>query len=418
MIRWRLGVHRKMAMPLTVTPLCLYLLLLGLPAASQGQDATETVFWQSVECESRSQVDVYLEVYPTGAYVAAARACLEEQLGLDRAARRVVQQGLAALDYTGGAPDGLFGPATRTALRQWQAGKGFAATGYLTREQADTLLAQGREVGAAQRPAASGPPGPPCAGQAEGAACWLELTGQPGCYVFTTFLLADARETWTGACVEGLAHGTGTLTRIATDGTNTRATGRIRHGKRHGQWVRRNANGSVEEGPFVDGNRHGQWVLRGANGDVWEGPYVDGKMHGQWVLRGADGGVREGPYVDGNRHGQWVLRGADGGVREGPYVDGNRHGQWVLRLANGDVWEGPYVDGKIHGQWVIRGADGGVREGPYVDGKMHGQWVLRGANGDVWEGPYVDGKMHGQWVIRGADGDVWEGPFVDGELQF
>ena len=122
------------------------LFLFVLPAPVGAQDETETVFWQSVECASPGQVEVYLEVYPEGAYVGEARACLEGQLGLDRAARRLVQQGLAALDYTGGAADGLFGPATRTALRQWQRGKGFAATGYLTREQAAALMAQGREA--------------------------------------------------------------------------------------------------------------------------------------------------------------------------------------------------------------------------------------------------------------------------------
>ena len=100
------------------------------------------------------QVELYLEIYPTGRYVAEAHECLEGQLGLDRAARILVQQGLAALEYEVGAADGLLGPATRKALRAWQAGKGFAGTGYLTRAQAGTLMAQGRGAVAAQRPAA------------------------------------------------------------------------------------------------------------------------------------------------------------------------------------------------------------------------------------------------------------------------
>ena len=127
------------------------LLLLGLPAPIRGQDATETVFWESVECESKLQVQAYLEVYPSGAYVSEARTCLEQQLGLDRAARVLVQQGLASLDYSVGAADGLFGPATRSVLREWQRGKGFVATGYLTREQADALIATGRDAVAAQQ---------------------------------------------------------------------------------------------------------------------------------------------------------------------------------------------------------------------------------------------------------------------------
>ena len=126
--------------------LALSLLALAGPAGGQTDREIEELFWESVECESAGQVGAYLEVYQNGAYVEAARKCLEEQLGLDRAARVSIQQGLAALDYEIGAADGLFGPSTRRALRQWQAGKGFTATGYLTREQADTLVATGRDA--------------------------------------------------------------------------------------------------------------------------------------------------------------------------------------------------------------------------------------------------------------------------------
>ena len=68
---------------------------------------------------------------------------------MERAARRLVQQGLAAVGYDPGPADGLFGGAqtrTRQAIRAWQAAKGMDETGYLTREQADTLIALGQEV--------------------------------------------------------------------------------------------------------------------------------------------------------------------------------------------------------------------------------------------------------------------------------
>ena len=133
-------------------------LFLLMPASVGGQTdhEIETLFWESVECKSRRQVQVYLEVYPTGRYVAEAWACLEQQLGLDRAARRLVQQGLAAVGYEPGPADGLFGGGTtrtRQAIRSWQAAKGMAETGYLTREQADALIALGQEVEEARRAA-------------------------------------------------------------------------------------------------------------------------------------------------------------------------------------------------------------------------------------------------------------------------
>ena len=120
----------------------LFLMLSG-PALGQTAEEIEDLFWRSVECKSKRQVELYLETYPNGAYIADARACLEGQLGLERAERILVQRGLVALDYSAGVADGLFGPATRKAIRAWQAAKEFAVTGYLTRDQADALIAQG-----------------------------------------------------------------------------------------------------------------------------------------------------------------------------------------------------------------------------------------------------------------------------------
>ena len=125
------------------------LLLLALPVGVAAQDARETLFWDSVVCEREGEVRAYLQVYPNGTYVNEAQQCLEQQLGLGGAARILVQQGLASLDYAPGPADGQFGPATRQAMRAWQEAKGFAATGYLTREQADTLLVAGRDALAA-----------------------------------------------------------------------------------------------------------------------------------------------------------------------------------------------------------------------------------------------------------------------------
>ena len=58
----------------------------------------------------------------------------------------LVQRGLGALEYASGPADGAFGPSTRQALEQWQTAKGYAATGYLERDQADILMELGRAV--------------------------------------------------------------------------------------------------------------------------------------------------------------------------------------------------------------------------------------------------------------------------------
>ncbi len=78
-------------------------------------------------------------------------AAAEAALGLDRASRALVQRGLVSLAFDPGPVDGAFGPRTRSALGAWQTAKGYEATGRLTREQAETLMAMGREAESADR---------------------------------------------------------------------------------------------------------------------------------------------------------------------------------------------------------------------------------------------------------------------------
>ena len=81
----------------------------------------------------------YLGVAGGGGALAGPTASSEAALGLDRAARRALQRRLAAAGFDPGAPDGMFGPATRASIRSWQASYGLSATGYLDAAQAEAL---------------------------------------------------------------------------------------------------------------------------------------------------------------------------------------------------------------------------------------------------------------------------------------
>ena len=70
----------------------------------------------------------------------------ESALGLGRADRRSIQAGLVSLGFDPGPADGLFGRKTRTALSEWQAAKGEAATGWLTAAEAGVLKVAGEEA--------------------------------------------------------------------------------------------------------------------------------------------------------------------------------------------------------------------------------------------------------------------------------
>ena len=76
--------------------------------------------------------------YLGGGVVLDPRAA-EAALGLDRPARRLIQQGLAAAGFSPGPADGVFGRGTRAAIRSWQASRGAAATGYLDAAGATAL---------------------------------------------------------------------------------------------------------------------------------------------------------------------------------------------------------------------------------------------------------------------------------------
>ena len=437
---------------------------------TQGQDVWT---WMEAATEADARVGALSECQAAGGpacevlnvYCIDAPA-VEAGLGLDQATRGRIQQGLGSAGFDAGMADGLFGPRTRQAIRQWQSSRGAWASGYLTGAQVEAL-----------RGAGGLPPQMPAAARAAASAVsaeleslfWQSVMNSTNPADFEAYLqqfpngvfrtLAQNRQ----AALRAAAGGSSSApagsrvggTRIPSSGSRvsgasvpasgSRVSGTSRPGgagfnpdqtcagKRAGAacwmesaqppacyvWNPSLATGAsvTWTGECVGGLAQGTgtltWISDG-NQQTGTGHLQDGRRTGNWVLRDANGSVQEGPYVDGKQTGNWVLRYANGSVQEGPYVDGARTGNWVLRYADGGVQEGPYVDGKQTGNWVLRYADGGVQEGPYVYGERTGNWILRDANGSVEEGPYVYGARNGNWVLRYAFGGVWEGPYVDG----
>ena len=60
-------------------------------------------------------------------------------MALDQPTRRRVQQQLSILGYDPRGIDGVFGPGTRTALREWQSERSLAGDGYLSESQVSRL---------------------------------------------------------------------------------------------------------------------------------------------------------------------------------------------------------------------------------------------------------------------------------------
>ena len=122
------------------------------PAQAGNQPATERTAQPDPESGEEALV---AEQGPAAEVTVPSPAAAEEALGLGRAARRLIQEGLVAAGFDPGVADGLFGAGTRAALREWQAAQGAAATGYLDAAAATALQAAAEEAArvAAQRQA-------------------------------------------------------------------------------------------------------------------------------------------------------------------------------------------------------------------------------------------------------------------------
>ena len=186
----------------------------------------------------------------------------EKELNISRDNRRRIQSCLKSQGFDPGTPDGLFGPRTRKALQGWQIAQGFKddeSVGYLTSDQADTLL-EACKVALE----------PNCAGKPEGAKCWKELANRPGCYIWDGHYIPTQTAAWSGSCsADGVAVGKGTADWKASD-RSISETGLLVDGKFHGHLVVNFfPSREVWEGPFVNGKLHGYWVKRGSQGEVW-----------------------------------------------------------------------------------------------------------------------------------------------------
>ncbi len=130
------------------------------PPPAPGPSQEETAFYDAARTIGTIEsYESYLARYPNGAYAADARAAIEriraEPLNLAQAAeqalaltgdqRRQIQRDLALLGYDPRGVDGIFGPATRTAIRAWQAAAGFTVTGFVDGPQVGRLRAQAQE---------------------------------------------------------------------------------------------------------------------------------------------------------------------------------------------------------------------------------------------------------------------------------
>ena len=335
----------------------------------------------------------------------------EASLNLDRAKRERIQIGLREMGFDPGSPDGYLGRNSRKAIMAWQRKNRHPVTGYLTDDQASTILTATPPTALLEPKCAELP------GQYLGddhAECWEEIENRAGCFLWRTHYHSDQTTKWTGQCPGGIAHGHGTYSVSAgSDHPAYKGIGTLSEGKASGRWLDEWATGDRFEGEYRDGKKHGRGVYTSADGDRFEGKYRDGKKHGRGVYTWADGGRFEGEYRSGKRHGRGVETWADGSRYEGEFRDGKRHGRGTFTWANGRRHEGEYRDGERHGRGTFTWANGSRYEGEYRDGKKHGRGVYTWADGH-YVGSWKEGKPHGWGVRTDTDGDIYRGDWTNG----
>lgn len=137
----------------------------------------ELAYWRTAERSGRPEdYRAYLDRYPDGVFADFAHDRLGEpgsqageragqagetqatpesqgEAAMALAPDRIfqVQQWLRATGFEPGSLDGVMGPNTRDALRDWQRAEGLPATGYLSRASLERLSRQGAEALAEQR---------------------------------------------------------------------------------------------------------------------------------------------------------------------------------------------------------------------------------------------------------------------------
>ena len=215
---------------------------------------------------------------------------------------------------------------------------------------------------------------------------------------------------WTGACLDGVASGRGTLIYWDADGFEARYDGDVVAGRAHGagRVVWRNTEGELDryEGTFSKGQPVGEGVFTGANGYLFEGELLGGLDHGRgrlttpegWVFRGeVDQGKMVGPalvYYETDKKEMYF----------GEAVDEVRQGVGTLVSPNNDTYVGRFENDDPTGPGFFEGSDGRTFIGLFAGGSPNGPGTAIDAEGTIYQGSFVNGKPEGQVLVTTEDG--------------
>ena len=162
----------------------------------------------------------------------------------------------------------------------------------------------------------------PTFAQAPSPESWIE-DAKTGCRIRNPAPQPRESVTWSGACPNGIAEGTGVLQWFDDDRPTDRYEGELHNGWENGRGV---ATSTViadrYEGQWRQGWRHGEGAYSFANGDRYEGDWLEGMRTGRGTMVWADGARYEGEWLDSKPNGQGVYTDAADAVSSGTWFRG------------------------------------------------------------------------------------------------
>jgi len=145
------------------------------------------------------------------------------------------------------------------------------------------------------------------------------IADKRGCKVANTFPRRGETITWSGACKNGFADGTGVLQWYLDGKEDDRYEGTLEQGWAQGKGVLSRADGGKYDGDWQHSVQQGSGRYEAPDGSWYEGEWKNGKPNGHGQYRRPDGKIFIGVWVDGVYEGDM-----DGPQQEEEEADPNR----------------------------------------------------------------------------------------------
>ena len=162
----------------------------------------------------------------------------------------------------------------------------------------------------------------PALAQAPSPDSWI-ADSKTGCKIRNPAPQPRESVTWSGACPNGIAEGTGVLQWFDDDRPTDRYEGEVRDGWENGRGIATsNVIADRYEGDWRDGWRHGQGIYSFDNGDRYEGEWFEGMRTGRGTMVWADSSRYEGQWLDSKPNGQGIYTDTGDAVYAGTWSSG------------------------------------------------------------------------------------------------